>query len=404
MNKVYEYCSRWGLDINYQKSKVMVFNKGSRISNSKFYIKDTEIESVRVYKYLGVLFSINGSFTNALSDMFCRGQKAFFKLTSIFKNMPCDVEKFMYVFDHTVKPVLLYSSEILGIFQSKNTYKNNINNLFETVYKNLPLEKVNLSMCRYVLSVNRKTSKLALYGELGRYPLYIDIVISMVKYWIRLNSSKVSDKLLASALAENEYMMQNKQKCWLSSVEMILRNCNLFSNYENLLSHRSRTNNELTKIKKYLKENFEKNWALQLLKSEKLRSYRTYKNIFKFENYLSNIYNDNERFNMTRLRTSNHRLHLETGRYTTPKTPINERVCKNCDTGQVEDEKHFLLLCPKYNELRANHIYSCYNQNILNINDNNLVFIWLMSNEDNTVCRKIAKYINMCFQLRNRVI
>lgn len=55
----------------------MVFNKGSRISNSKFYIKDIEIESVRVYKYLGVLFSINGSFTNALSDMFCRGQKAF---------------------------------------------------------------------------------------------------------------------------------------------------------------------------------------------------------------------------------------------------------------------------------------------------------------------------------------
>ena len=147
-----------------------------------------------------------------------------------------------------------------------------------------------------------------------------------------------------------------------------------------------------------------KNWALQLFESEKLRSYRTYKNIFKFEKYLSNIYNDHERFNMTRLRTSNHRLHFETGRYTTPKTPINERVCKNCDTGQVEDEKHFLLLCPKYNELRANHIYSCYNQNILNINDNNLVFIWLMGNEDNTVCRKIAKYINMCFQLRNRVI
>jgi len=89
MNKVYEYCSRWGLDINYQKSKVIVFNKGSRISNSKCYIKDTEIKSVRVYKYLGVLFNINGSFTNALNDMFCRGQKAFFKLTSIFKNMPC---------------------------------------------------------------------------------------------------------------------------------------------------------------------------------------------------------------------------------------------------------------------------------------------------------------------------
>ena len=35
-----------------------------------------------------------------------------------------------------------------------------------------------------------KASNLAVVGELGRYPLYIDIVISMIKYWIRLHEDK----------------------------------------------------------------------------------------------------------------------------------------------------------------------------------------------------------------------
>jgi hypothetical protein len=62
LNKTWEYCKRWGLEINYTKSKVMIFNKGSRLSNVKFYID----EIVRHYKYLGIMQSLNGSFTQAL--------------------------------------------------------------------------------------------------------------------------------------------------------------------------------------------------------------------------------------------------------------------------------------------------------------------------------------------------
>ena len=29
LNKTWEYCKSWGLEINYTKSKVMIFNKGS---------------------------------------------------------------------------------------------------------------------------------------------------------------------------------------------------------------------------------------------------------------------------------------------------------------------------------------------------------------------------------------
>jgi hypothetical protein len=77
LNKTWGYCKSWGLEINYTKSKVMIFNKGSRLSNVKFYIDETELEIVRHYKYLGIMLSLNGSFTQALLDLTRRGQKAF---------------------------------------------------------------------------------------------------------------------------------------------------------------------------------------------------------------------------------------------------------------------------------------------------------------------------------------
>ena len=43
-------------------------------------------------------------------------------------------------------------------------------------------------------------------------------------------------------------------------------------------------------------------------------------------------------------------LTIETGRYTS--IPAEFRLCLLCDLNQVEDENHFLLNCPFYDELR----------------------------------------------------
>jgi len=45
-------------------------------------------------------------------------------------------------------------------------------------------------------------------------------------------------------------------------------------------------------------------------------------------------------------------LAIETGRYSRQPIPVNERTCKLCSTGDIENEFHFLMLCPLYCDLR----------------------------------------------------
>ena len=54
-----------------------------------------------------------------------------------------------------------------------------------------------------------------------------------------------------------------------------------------------------------------------------------------------------EKKNSSKLRLSSHTLAIVTGRYN--KTNRNDRRCFNC-SDYVEDEFHFILVCPKYND------------------------------------------------------
>ena len=43
---------------------------------------------------------------------------------------------------------------------------------------------------------------------------------------------------------------------------------------------------------------------------------------------------------------------IETSRFVRPKIPPEERVCLICNSGDIEDESYFLLVCNKYEQLR----------------------------------------------------
>ena len=55
------YCSDWKLNVNVEKTKILVFSKGPMLK-TKFYYDYFVIENVKEFKYLGVVFSRTGSF------------------------------------------------------------------------------------------------------------------------------------------------------------------------------------------------------------------------------------------------------------------------------------------------------------------------------------------------------
>ena len=55
---------------------------------------------------------------------------------------------------------------------------------------------------------------------------------------------------------------------------------------------------------------------------------------------------------LTNLRTGTNKLRIETGRWKRPVEKPEERICRQCNNAEIEDEKHFILKCEKYRDLR----------------------------------------------------
>ena len=133
------------------------------------------------------------------------------------------------------------------------------------------------------------------------------------------------------------------KKCWISKVKTLLNyldtSINDHSNFDNL------------KLNVHPKSKFISNWKESTsppdqdhnIKGSKLRTYGSFKDNFMYEPYLDIVCNRYERSNLTKLRISAHKLAVETGRYATPFILPNMRKCLLCDSGEVEDEFHFLL-------------------------------------------------------------
>ena len=75
-----------------------------------------------------------------------------------------------------------------------------------------------------------------------------------------------------------------------------------------------------------------------------------FKHSFKTETYLTMNLNHNERSVMAQFRYGVLALRIETGRFVGEQ--VGDRLCRFCDLNLIEDEKHFLLVCPSYANLR----------------------------------------------------
>ena len=80
INYFYDFCKKWRLKVNIEKSKVLVFSNGRLPNNIKFNYNDKELKIVAHFSYLGIVFSKTGSFNIAKKELVNKGIKAMYEV------------------------------------------------------------------------------------------------------------------------------------------------------------------------------------------------------------------------------------------------------------------------------------------------------------------------------------
>ena len=165
IDKLGEYCDKWGLEVNVDKTKTMVFRKRGPLKLDELWTyKGQVIKSVDNFSYLGTLFHYTVSFAQNREYLSSKALKTLNVLLVNCSKFRLSVKMLCQLFDAFVGSILGYSCETWGKSKSKD------------------IERIHLKFCKRILCVNNRSCNMAVYGELGRYPLYITRYIRIVKY------------------------------------------------------------------------------------------------------------------------------------------------------------------------------------------------------------------------------
>lgn len=168
----HSYCEMWNLQVNVNKTKVMIFSKRKVRKNIEFYLNGKKLEIVDTFTYLGVLFKYNGCFIETRNKRIEQAHKALFSIYKLIQNESIPIDVKLKMFDSMVEPILLYGSEVWG---------------FEDMYL---IEQVHLKFCKRILRVRNTTANFMVYGELGRFPLELRDKLRMISFWAKLVQSE----------------------------------------------------------------------------------------------------------------------------------------------------------------------------------------------------------------------
>ena len=106
LNKLYNFCHDWCLEVNVMKTKILISNKPGRLLENKLSFYEECLENVRKYRYLGAHFSASGVFNFAQDDILKKSIKASFKLTNLITTGELSINTSLHFYDHLLKPIV----------------------------------------------------------------------------------------------------------------------------------------------------------------------------------------------------------------------------------------------------------------------------------------------------------
>jgi hypothetical protein len=92
--------------------------------------------------------------------------KALFKVKKCFQGHSPKINTIFHIFDYTIKPILLYGSEIWAPFPAQKLLTQG-DNYFSKVCRDLIVGKAHFKLCKYSIKVGKRATNSAVMGELG---------------------------------------------------------------------------------------------------------------------------------------------------------------------------------------------------------------------------------------------
>ena len=137
---------------------------------------------------------------------------------------------------------------------------------------------------------------------------------------------------------------------WCHEVKNILKSIDFGDKYLSALNNTQNAIISTDAAKDKLMQKYKHKWGNDVASQTKLDNYKIMKQEFGAEEYVKFVMSKKLRSTLVQLRAGCLPIEIELGRYL--QIPRNERLCKQCTSGTVENEKHFLFHCTRYSDIR----------------------------------------------------
>jgi len=156
MRTLEKFLKKRKLELNVEKSKIMVFNRKKRERNEVWKWKGKNIEEVQNFKYLGFILNKEGNYREHLKELTRKGRLAVRKVWGLGEKV-CrnDFLRRWNLFKYLVQSVISYGVEIWGWVERED------------------LEKIMLDYVRWLFRIDFCTPRYIIYREIGLEKLRI---------------------------------------------------------------------------------------------------------------------------------------------------------------------------------------------------------------------------------------
>ena len=317
---------QWRCSFNRDKSQVVVFGQRKKREHD-WRLGDEKIDQVEGYKYLGLDIKGNLRWKVQRERLVKKARRNMAIAWAMgIQSGHLSVAAAVLVWKTLVRPIVDYGAEIWGDERWED------------------LDKLQRDMGKRILGLKGSTNNEVVLGELGWWPMKARRDMLRLRYWRKLI---VMDK---ERLPKRVYEWELKRKtrnCWTAYTKKILLELGLRDSWEKQEAEESKDEwNKL--IFDRIQDREQKNWWKRVTERPKLRTYRKVKKKLEFEEYL-NSNDEKGRRAIAKLRSGTNCLRIETGRH----VGLNKESRKcwfGCDA--IEDEKHFLMQCEMYDDIR----------------------------------------------------